>query len=221
MYRRAVLTVVVIAAMVSPALAQSRGQISANIGWVLSDGVSGDAIRAGDGNTYDTLDPKDAASFHFTVGFFTSPNTEVGFLYGRQFSELQVKGTATTAIDTMGVDNYHGYFAYNFGDPDARVRPYALIGLGATHYSGVNFTTSAGAARDIPGVTRFSTTWGAGVNAYAGGNVGFRAGVRWTPTYIKSDAAGWWCDPWWGCYVVGDAQYSNQFELSGGVTFKF
>jgi hypothetical protein len=51
--------------------------------------------------------------------------------------------------------------------------------------------------------------------------VGFRAEARWTPTYIKSDAAGWWCDPFWGCYVVGNAQYSNQIELSGGITLRF
>jgi hypothetical protein len=38
---------------------------------------------------------------------------------------------------------------------------------------------------------------------------------------FKSDAAGWWCDPYWGCYVVGNAQYSNQFEFTGGLTFKF
>ena len=56
---------------------------------------------------------------------------------------------------------------------------------------------------------------------YPSPNLGVRFGARWTPTYIKSDAAGWWCDPWWGCYVVGDAQYSNQFELSGGVAFRF
>ena len=30
-----------------------------------------------------------------------------------------------------------------------------------------------------------------------------------------------WCDPYWGCYTVGDAQYSNQWELSGGVTLRF
>jgi hypothetical protein len=39
--------------------------------------------------------------------------------------------------------------------------------------------------------------------------------------FVKSDAAGWWCDPYWGCYVVSDAQYSNQLELSGGVTLRF
>lgn len=54
-----------------------------------------------------------------------------------------------------------------------------------------------------------------------GPRVGARVGVLWTPTYIKSDAAGWWCDPFWGCYLVGNAQYSHQFDISGGITFRF
>jgi hypothetical protein len=45
--------------------------------------------------------------------------------------------------------------------------------------------------------------------------------MRWVPTYIKSDAAGWWCDPFWGCYVVGSAQYANQLDFSGGITLRF
>jgi hypothetical protein len=39
-------------------------------------------------------------------------------------------------------------------------------------------------------------------------------------TSIKSNAAGWWCDPYWGCYVIEDVQYSSQFQLSSGVTFR-
>ncbi|MCX6550621.1 MAG: hypothetical protein NTY02_06395 [Acidobacteria bacterium] len=50
---------------------------------------------------------------------------------------------------------------------------------------------------------------------------GVQFGIQWAPTFIKSDAAGMWCDPWWGCCVVGDAQYSNQFQFNGGVVFRF
>jgi hypothetical protein len=32
---------------------------------------------------------------------------------------------------------------------------------------------------------------------------------------------GWWCDPYWGCYLVGNSQYSNQFQFTGGVTVRF
>lgn len=221
MFRRVGLALLVMAALSSPALAQPRAEVSVNFGWTFSDGVSGDAVTAGNGQVYNRIDPKDAASFHLTVGFLTGGNAELGFLFGRQFSELEVGGTATQTVDTMAIDNYHGYVAYNFGDSDASVRPYAMIGVGATHYGALDFTGLGGQPRNVPGQTRFSTTWGAGVKAYASQNVGLRVGVRWTPVYIKSDAAGWWCDPWWGCYVVGDAQYANQFEFTGGVTFRF
>jgi len=36
-----------------------------------------------------------------------------------------------------------------------------------------------------------------------------------------TDSAGYWCDPYWGCAVVGNAQFSNQFELSAGLTLRF
>ena len=55
-----------------------------------------------------------------------------------------------------------------------------------------------------------------------GGNFGIRLEARWTPTYIKSDAAGYWCDPYWGCYgVLEDPQYADQFQFGGGVTLRF
>jgi hypothetical protein len=69
--------------------------------------------------------------------------------------------------------------------------------------------------------TRLSSTWGAGVKFYATPNVGVRFGLQWTPTYIKSNAVGWWCDPFWGCYLAGSPEYNHQFDLSGGLTFRF
>ena len=50
---------------------------------------------------------------------------------------------------------------------------------------------------------------------------GIRLEARWTPTYIKSDSEGWWCHPYWVNPVGSDAQYANQFELSGGITLRF
>ena len=103
----------------------------------------------------------------------------------------------------------------------SKVRPYILGGIGATNYGSVNYTNAAGAAASTGSDTQFSTTWGAGVKFYPSTRVGFRVGMRWTPTYIKSDPGGWWCDPYWGCYMVGNAQYANQFDFSGGVTIRF
>jgi opacity protein-like surface antigen len=200
--------------------ADPRVTVGGTIGWTLSDGVTSNGILAGDGNLYNSIGPKDSVSYGLNIGFFVSPNVEVGFLWDRQNSKLEVGGTNTVEVSDLKVDNYHGYVAYNFGESDASVRPYVLGGLGATRYSDISFS-AAGQTRQIPGQSKFSTTWGAGVKVFPGRSFGLNLGARWTPTYIKSDATGWWCDPWYGCYVTGNAQYANQFELSGGITLRF
>ena len=68
---------------------------------------------------------------------------------------------------------------------------------------------------ETEGNYQFSSTLGAGVKIYPSPRVGVKLGVRWVPTYIKSDSTGWWCDPYWGCYVTSDPQFSNQFQFAG------
>jgi hypothetical protein len=204
-----------------PALAQTpRVEVSAFAGWVFSDGVDGDPALAGDGNFYDTVDPKDGALFGLTFGVLATDNVEVGFQYHRQQSTLQLDGTAQRELGDLAVSTYHGYVGYNFGEADAPARPFLLFGLGLTNFSSVDVTV-AGVNRSIPGESQFSTTWGGGVKFFPAPGFGVRVAALWTPTYIKSDAAGWWCDPYWGCYLVGDPQYSNQFGFTGGVTIRF
>ena len=218
--RAIVMAVLVVFASASQAAAQ-RVELSGLFGWTLSDGVEGDGILAGDGNIYDAVDVKDSVSWGFALGFNATDNVEVGFLFGQQLSKMVLKGTAERELGDLTVNTYHPYVAFNAGTPDAPVRPYFMIGFGATNYGGVDFTRANGTPGTTQSETQFSTTWGAGVKVYGGSNVGFRAGVQWTPTYIKSDSEGWWCDPYWGCYVVGDAKYANQFQFNGGVVFRF
>src|SRR6185295_15941573 len=127
-------------------------------------------------------------------------------------------------LSDLTVHNYHGNFIYNMGEPDAKVRPYFFGGLGATHYSpgDINPLLPGAGTGNIDGATKFSTDWGLGVKMYAGSMIGFKAGVRWTPTYIKSDTGGIWCDPFYPtCWVIADLDYSNQFEFTGGITLRF
>ena len=215
--------VVMLAAL--PALAQEpKAEVGVTVGWVWADGVSGNNVVVPGVGTFNRIDPKDSFGWGIDVGFFVGPNAEVGFLYGQQPSKYVLGGAAGTTDREAGdfsIHTYHGTFTYNFGEGSAKVRPYIMGGLGATSYGDVNFTRANGAAGTVPGLSRFSTTWGAGVKVYGSSKVGGRLGLRWTPTYIKSDTAGWWCDPYWGCYLVGNAQYSNQFDINGGVTFRF
>ena len=206
----------------APAFAQEpRVEISALVGWTFSEGVNGDPVATADGNIFDRVDPKSSFKWGLGAGVPVGENYEVGFLFGQQLTTLEASGTNRVDVGDMTVNTYHGYFAYNFGEVDSGFRPYALLGLGATNFSSVDYTRRNGQAATIGGETRFSSTWGAGLKLFPRPNIGLRFGAQWTPTYINSTAAGWWCDPFWGCYLVGNAQYANQFDLSGGIIFRF
>jgi opacity protein-like surface antigen len=221
MIRKTILTAMLVALAAATVSAQDpRVEISATAGWTFSDGVTGNAVSVPGIGVFDSIGPKDAFSWGARIGFNVTPNVEVGFLFDQQMTKYELGGTSTVDLGDVSVYNYHGYFAYNFGESDASVRPYLLLGVGATQYGSLS-VTAAGTTRDIGGNTQFSSTWGAGLKLFPSPKFGVRLEGRWTPTYIKSDAEGWWCDPYWGCYVYGDAQYSNQFELSGGITLRF
>jgi opacity protein-like surface antigen len=201
-------------------------EIGGTLGWTFADGVSGQNVTVPGVGTFNAISPKDSFSWGLRVGVFVTEHAEVGFLFNEQASSLQVSGRLDagggTRVDVGNekIRNYHGYFAWDFGQWDDKVRPYLLGGMGATQYGSVN-AQIGDVQRNIGGTSKFSTTWAAGVKYYPNERVALRLESRWTPTYIKSDAAGWWCDPFWGCYVVSNAQYSNQFELSGGLTLRF
>jgi hypothetical protein len=111
-------------------------------------------------------------------------------------------GVAEVTISKMHIDNYHVNFVYNWGESDAKLRPYAFVGLGATNYSPSGNVLVGAPGRTLDGNAQFSTTWGAGVKYYVAPSVGVKASMRWTPTYIKSDPAGYWCDPFYGCWLL-------------------
>jgi len=152
--RKTILTAMVIVAAAATAPAQdARVELSGTAGWTFSDGVNVGAID----DSPIRVDPKDAFSWGARIGFNVTPNVEIGGLFGMQSTDLEASGIVNLSIGQT-IYNYHGYLAYNFGDPDASARPYFLGGLGATQYGSLN--TAAG---DIGGETQFSTTWAAGL----------------------------------------------------------
>ena len=205
----------------TPAMAQGVGVvISAIGGWTVSEGVKGKDFVAGNGQTYNRADPADSGHFGLSIGA-AEGHGEYGFLYRRQFTQLQVSGTTTTTIGDMATDNYHGYFAYNFGDPEGKVHFFVNAGAGMSHFSKVNFTTAGGSQASVGGRSEFSATFGAGVRTMMNDRFGLRFGVQFTPIYLTESPDSTWCDPYWGCYVVGNPQYASQIEAYGGVTFRF
>jgi opacity protein-like surface antigen len=218
MTRKALLVAALVALCGSAAQAQDqRVEISGTAGYTFSNGVNGPGVVIPAVGTFNEIYPADAFSWGIRIGFNVTPNFEIGGLFNDQATQLTLGPTAVKVGD-MSVYNYHGYFAFNFGDPHQPVRPYVFGGLGVTDYGSIN--SVLGGNNSIGGQSRFSTTWGAGIKAFPGRSVGLRAEFRWTPTYITSNEAGWWCG-FYGCYVVANAQYSNQYELAGGIIFRF
>jgi hypothetical protein len=160
MLQKTVLATALLALVGSGARAQdARVELSGTAGWTFSDGVSGNGVTVPGVGVFDRVDPKDAFSWGLRLGILMTDNVEVGFLFDQQATDLEVGGTSTFTLGSLNLNNYHGYFAYNFGDADASARPYVLIGLGATQYGTVSVNV-AGVQQDIDGNTKFSGTGG-------------------------------------------------------------
>ena len=221
MSRKLALTLVAFHAVGSVAVAQQGSfELSASAGYTLSDGVTFAGVPV-NGNVFNRITPKDSASFNATLGYFVQDDVLIEFIWSRQKSNLELGGTRILDLGDINVDNYMGQFAWHFQDSDEAVRPFVSLGLGWTRYGSISFTDEEGGNLKTNGKSRFSGSLGAGVKIYPGANnVGIKLAVRWTPTYIKSDPGGIWCDPFWGCFQTANPQYSNQFEFSGGLSFR-
>jgi opacity protein-like surface antigen len=210
--------------LVAPPVFAQKVEASFNVGYSASEGIDSDQ-RLILGQVYDKLAVDSGSSFNFTIGALIGPQFQVDFLWGRQNSRLQADGpSGILPFSELAVYSYMGNFVYNFGEHDARVRPYVSGGFGATQYKFDQLlvaTPNAATAGQINSETKFASNWGGGVKLYFTPNVGAKVGLRWTPTYIKSDPAGVWCDPFYGCWQLVNNQYANQFETSAGITLRF
>lgn len=208
---------------------ESQGQIHkyeimGSLSWSISEGISidGQSVDLPSGTEqFNALDLSDGLTYGAGFGYFFDDNIELAFLWDYQQSELVAQGTTDMKIVDVGMDNFHGAFIFNFGGPRDRVRPILYGGLGATHFRSVEFTGLNGEDRKLDGESRFSTTWGAGAKFELSRRLALQLDVKWTPTYVKSDPAGYWCDPYWGCGTVSDPDYVNQFKLGGSLNARF
>lgn len=220
MVRTVILTVLLAVGFSTMVAAQGRIEVTPYVGYTLSEGVQFNPQNVG-GVLIDELVPRSGFSYGVQADY-TAGNWAVGFQFADQLSELEVGSPevspALDVVTDMNVRNYHGMFTYLFGRGGDQIRPYMFLGLGATSYG---FDEIMG--NSVDSETRFSSTWGGGVKFYASEHLGFRASGRWTPTYINSDPGGIWCSPYWPgqCWVIGDPNYSHQFEMTGGVIFAF
>lgn len=203
-----------------PVLAQEkRYELSGQLGFTFSEGVHIES-QEGDELRVERLSPKSAFSYGLGLDYYINENFAVGFNFSQEKSKLRasVEDLEGVDISSMNVNNFHFIVTYSFFEEDAPLRPFVFGGLGATNYSPNAVDDNA-----VDGGTRFSTTWGGGVKYFTTENLGFKGGVRWTPTRIAADDGGIYCSRYWvwECWTPSYSNFSHQFELSAGVVVRF
>jgi opacity protein-like surface antigen len=198
---------------------EKRIELSATGGFTFSNTIPADEILFGDGSRIiNEVGPKSGYSWGFQGDYSITDRIAAGFLWNRQQSRLRFEFPFFDSLDftDMTVDNYHGMVTYHFADRDSNFRPFVFGGFGATRYK-----PKTTGDIDFEDEVEFSTTWGGGLKFYPWSKVGFKLGVRWTPTHIRTDPSGIFCNPRFGCWVVSQTRYSNQVDLGTGILFRF
>ncbi|MCH8321216.1 MAG: outer membrane beta-barrel protein [Acidobacteria bacterium] len=229
-FRRVVITGLMFVLCSGLGLAQDeKFELIIDLGYTASSGVDVNATDIGGGVIVNKVTPKSGFSYGGTFNVALAEAISVGFQFSQQLSTLEggLQGGGKEDFADLSVYNYHGIFTFHLADQDSPLRPFFLVGLGATNYSASNAGGPANlpqpGSREVESKTKFSTTWGGGVKFFPNPGIGFEFKARWTPTYIRSDLAGVYCSPFWPwqCWIVGNDQYSHQGEFGGGVVFRF
>ena len=160
--------------------------------YTFSEGTNVNIADIPSGVTVNRITPKSGVGWGFQADVLASEVFAMWFQFASQSSkmELGIVGGQKVEITDMKVRNYHGIFTLNLGEEDATAKPFIFGGLVATQYSPDDIQGNSVDSR-----TRFSTTWGGGVKWYGTDHLGVRMTARWTPTYINTDPAGYWCSP--------------------------
>jgi len=208
-------------------------EVSAGFGYTATSGFTVDPVVIG-ATSINKIGVDSGFVYHIEGDYLFGENTSFGFLFASQKSKLSYRGTTigvggssgTTPIVDLNIYNYQFPFTYNFLDSDAKVRPFLFAGLGWTQFSPVSGTVNPSIGRpgtstqDLNSNSQFSMALGGGVKVFVTPKFGFKGTARWTPTYITSQADGYWCNFYY-CAVVGDLKYVNQGEFTGGLFVRF
>ena len=138
------------------------------------------------------------------AGYRLSDHSTIEFMwtYNKADTVAQpVGGGADIKVFVLDSNQYFGNFLFHFAGSEKQVRPFLLVGLGATRFAGA-----------VGGGVKYNfSRW-----------FGLRLQAKWSPTYITTTKAGYWCDPFWGgCWAVGDNHYLHELDGTAGLTFRF
>jgi opacity protein-like surface antigen len=163
------------------------------------------------------IDVQNSANYGATVGYLFGEYYGVEFQWNHTRADTVAQplgGGPDIKVFTLNQNQYMGNFVYHFKSEESRLRPFAFVGLGASSLS----TNRAG----VSGATRFAFSLGGGAKYNLTKHFGLRGQLKYSPTYLTTTDGGYWCDPFWGgCWVVGNNHYLHEFDVTGGIVFRF
>jgi hypothetical protein len=112
---------------------------------------------------------------------------------------------ASQEMFDVTVNHIHGSVLYHLGEADSRIRPFLTAEAGTAIFS----------ATDIDTETKLSLNTGAGLKWQPVQRLGARVQGKYLPSYLNGQSSDF-CDPFGFCQ-----SWLHQFELSGGVVFRF
>jgi len=163
------------------------------------------------------IEVHNGVNYGISAGYLLGEHYGVEFQWNRNVADTfgePVGGGSGIRLFSLSQNQYMGNFLFHFTPRDEKVRPFVLVGLGA---NALDPDVSA-----VSGSTRFAFSLGGGVKYNISHYFGLRGQLKWTPTYLTTTNGGYWCDPiWGGCWVVGNSHYLHEFDIGGGITFRF
>jgi opacity protein-like surface antigen len=167
---------------------------------------------------YKRIDVQNGLNYGVSASYaIASKYTAVEFIWNHNQASTVAQptsGGANLKLFNLTSNQFLGDFVIHFKDSESRLRPFVLLGAGATHLSPDRSQVSS--------ITRFAWVFGGGVKYSVSKHVGIRLQAKWSPTYINTATQGVWCDPFWGgCWAKGDAVFLNEFDGTAGLTFRF
>lgn len=167
----------------------------------------------------DFLKIKSSVDYGVMAGVTFWQSFQGEFMWNRQATSLSSHNPNDNTyafVSNMNFDMYQADVLYEFLSPDSKLRPFAVAGLGFSHYGvqPVNGQSVLGFSN------RFAYNLGGGVKYFFSRHWGLRAEVRWSPSHTTQGQSVY-CDPFFGCAPTTVANKAEQGQANIGVIYRF
>jgi len=141
-------------------------------------------------------------------------NLQFDFMWNRQPTTLGANEVSTGVTSNIGnatLDTYLFGLLYEFRQPEAKLKPFVVGGLGFTDFQ---------TAQLLPFGNKLAYDLGGGLKYFFTNHIGARLEVRWIPSRTTSYNATFF-DPFFGPYVATVNNHANQGSANLGLIIRF